>query len=195
MCVNICFSWFVYLEPEKHLTLSITGAVWSSSGSIFDLPAWLMSSPECNVIPCLTLSPNFTPFFFIYNSWSTCRCSTCTSHTHKRFFLCSIFVSLRLDINTNTEPPWQVSLSNQCSPEAMATEGRWEIRRMTVVGLNSPTGQCIPVSDLRCILDQHSLTWCLCDQISDWGTLLPSHYLTNEPSLCCGRLWALIRLW
>lgn len=63
-CVLISvLSWFMYLEPEKHLTLSITSAVWSSSGSIFDLPAWLMSSPECNVIPCLTLSPNFTPFF------------------------------------------------------------------------------------------------------------------------------------
>lgn len=141
MCVNICFSWFLYLEPEKHLTLSIAGAVWSSSGSIFDLPAWLMSSPECNVIPRLTLSPNFTPFFSpIYNSWSRCKCSTCTSRTHKRFFLRSIFVSLRLDINTNTEPPWQVSLSNQCSPEAMATETRWEIRRWHSLGLTIQPG-------------------------------------------------------
>lgn len=138
MCANICLSWFVYQQPEKHLTLLITG-VCSLIGSIFDLPAWLMSSPGCKVIPRLTVSPNFSRFCS-FKTAGVHEDVQHIAHTHKRCFLRSIFVSLCLDINTNTEAPWQLSLGNQCSPEVMATGTRWGIRRWRSVSLTHQPG-------------------------------------------------------
>lgn len=135
VCVNICLPWFVYQEPEKHLTLSIIGVYSLIIQWVYFCPRCMINViSACKVTPRLTVSRNFT-HFFSSNSWSTCRCARFTSHSHKWCFLRSIFVSLRLDINTNTRPPWQVSLANRSSPEVMATGTGWEIWRWRLVGL------------------------------------------------------------
>lgn len=130
---GLCISSLRNTSPSPSLVF----AVWS--GFIFDLPTWLMSSPGCKVRPRLTVSLNFTHFFHLkqldyikmYNTYLI---------RSKRCLLRSIFVSLCLDIHTSAQAPWQVSLGNQCSPEAMATGTRWEIRRWRSVGLTLQPG-------------------------------------------------------
>lgn len=55
---GMCISSLRNTSPSPSLVCSL---IWS----IFDLPAWLMSSPGCKVIPRLTVSHNFTHFFHL----------------------------------------------------------------------------------------------------------------------------------